>query len=73
MLWYSDKVPSDDLSWDRVDVTIKGVTYQDPVYVEMITGKVFELDKSAWKTDGEVYEYDERKVREKLRTLGYLD
>ncbi|MFC1889461.1 phosphodiesterase, partial [Thermodesulfobacteriota bacterium] len=27
----------------------------------------------AWKTDGEVYEYDERKVREKLRTLGYLD
>jgi len=26
-----------------------------------------------WKTDGEVYEYDERKMREKLRTLGYLD
>ena len=52
LLWYSDEVPSDDLTWDKVDVTIKGVTFQDPVYVEMITGKVFELDKSAWKTEG---------------------
>lgn len=54
LLWYSDKVPSDELSWDKVDLTVKGVTFQDPVYVEMITGKVFEIDKSAWKSaDGD--------------------
>jgi len=52
LLWYSDETPSDDLSWDKVDLTIKGVTFQDPVYVEMITGKVFELDTSAWKSEG---------------------
>ena len=52
MLWYSDQIPSDDLAWERVDLTVKGVTFQDPVYVEMITGKVFELDKSAWKSEG---------------------
>ncbi len=51
LLWYSDEVPSDDLTWNKVDVTIKGVTFQDPVYVEMITGKVFALDKSAWKLE----------------------
>jgi hypothetical protein len=49
LLWYSDEVPSDSLEWDLVDLTIQGATFQDPVYVEMITGKVFEIDRSGWK------------------------
>jgi polysaccharide biosynthesis protein PslG len=53
LLWYGDKVPSDDLAWDLVDLTIKKTKFHDPVYVEMITGKVYELGKSAWKNDGE--------------------
>ena len=52
LLWYSDEIPNDELVWDKVDVTVKGVTFQEPVYVEMITGKVFELDKSAWRSEG---------------------
>jgi len=52
LLWYSDQIPSDDLAWERVDLTVKGVTFDDPIYVEMITGKVFELDRSAWKSEG---------------------
>ena len=51
-MWYSDEIPSDELAWDKVDVTIKGAAFRDPVYVEMITGKVFELGRSAWKSDG---------------------
>ncbi len=51
LLWYGDQIPSDDLAWDQVDLTIQGATFQDPVYVEMITGKVYELDRSAWKSD----------------------
>ena len=53
LLWYSDEVPSDALTWNPVDLTIQGATFQDPVYVEMITGKVYELDRSAWKAEGE--------------------
>ena len=52
LVWYSDQVPGDELKWDRVDGTVKGVSFKDPVYVEMITGKVYELDKSAWKSAG---------------------
>jgi len=52
LVWYSDQVPRDELVWDRVDVAVKGVAFKNPVYVEMITGKVYELDKSAWKTEG---------------------
>ena len=52
LIWYSDKVPGDELAWDQVNLTIKGVAFKDPVYVEMITGKVFDLDKSAWVSEG---------------------
>ncbi len=52
LLWYSDKVPSDELKWDLVDLTIKNVKFQDPVYVEMITGKVYNIDKANCKTSG---------------------
>ena len=47
------RIPADDLKWDLVNLTIKGVKFQDPVYVEMITGKVYEIDKSTVKINGE--------------------
>ena len=48
IIWYGDKVPSDDLKWDIIDLKIDGLSFKDPVYIEMITGKVFELDKKNW-------------------------
>ena len=52
LVWFSDKVPGDELVWEPVDLIISGVVFKDPVYVEMITGKVFDLDKTRWKTEG---------------------
>lgn len=53
LVWYGDQIPSDDLKWDLVDLTIKKARFQDPVYVEMITGKVYEIGNSNWKAAGE--------------------
>ena len=52
LVWYGDQIPSDELKWDPVDLTIENTTFKDPVYVEMITGKVFNIDKANWKTNG---------------------
>ncbi len=52
LLWYSDEIPNDRLAWETIDVTIQGLTFEDPVYVEMITGKVFQLDEVSWKSEG---------------------
>lgn len=49
LVWFSDKVPGDDLIWNDVNITIKGVAFNDPVYVEMITGKVYDLDRPVLK------------------------
>jgi polysaccharide biosynthesis protein PslG len=53
LVWYNDNVPTDDLKWDPVDLAIQGATFQDPVYVEMITGKVFDLPKDSWKAEAD--------------------
>lgn len=49
LVWYNDEIPSDDLKWDMVNLTVKRINFIDPVYVEMITGKVYEINKSSLK------------------------
>lgn len=51
LLWYGDQVPSDALAWEPADITIKGAAFKDPVYVEMITGKVFDLAPGSWSSE----------------------
>lgn len=50
LVWYKDQIPSDHLDFELVDIEIKKTVFKDPVYVEMITGKVFEIDKTTFKT-----------------------
>jgi len=57
LLWYGDQVPSDALAWDPVDVTIENVRFQDPVYVELISGKVYRIDAARWKAAGANVEF----------------
>jgi polysaccharide biosynthesis protein PslG len=53
LIWYKDQIPCDDIKWDLANISIKGANFIDPVYVDMITGKVYELDKSKLKISGE--------------------
>ena len=45
MLWFSDRIPDDGLDFDIVDITVNGIDLKDPVYLEIITGRVYELPK----------------------------
>ena len=42
-VWYADRRPSADLAFDHIDIDVLG-EIEDPVWVEMITGRVFALD-----------------------------
>lgn len=52
ILWFSDRIPSDDFSWDKIDITIEDLKLTNPVYVDMITGKVYEIPKYNRKVIG---------------------
>ncbi len=52
LLWYKDRIPDDEFKWDLVNLTLKDVNFSDPVYVEMISGKVYEIGKTDWENKG---------------------
>jgi hypothetical protein len=49
LVWYNDRIPSDDFFWDLTDLTVMNTKFLDPVYVELISGKIYEIDKSTWE------------------------
>lgn len=46
-VWYSDRDPGDALEWDRVSLEIPAI-FEDPVWLEMITGRVYAIDRGDW-------------------------
>ena len=51
--WYGDRIPSDGTGWDRVNLTVKGIAFKDPVFVDIVTGRIFELKRnSVFSSDG---------------------
>lgn len=52
MFWYADRIPSDELAWDRVELSVEGLSLKDPVLVEPITGRIFELPQPHGNRDG---------------------
>jgi polysaccharide biosynthesis protein PslG len=52
LIWFNDHIPTDDLKWDLVNLNLNGLNFNDPVYVEMITGKVFEIGKENFTLAG---------------------
>jgi len=52
IIWYNDKTPDSNLKWDLVNMTICDIRFKDPVYVELVTGKVYEIDRKNWQKSG---------------------
>ena len=44
MYYFSDNAPSSSLDWSSVTLTVKNLKIKNPVLVEPITGKVFNLN-----------------------------
>lgn len=45
MLWYSGELMKKEITKDRVDVLFEGLNLSDPVYVDPMTGRIYQLDK----------------------------
>ena len=52
-LWFSDARPSSLLEFDRVTVSFPGKKVVDPVWVDMITGRVFEIPAESVKYEND--------------------
>ena len=52
LAWYAHRIPSDALVFDAVRLSVPGVAFRDPVWMDMVTGRVFELDAKDFETRG---------------------
>ena len=52
LAWYAHRIPSDALVFDAVRLSVPGVAFRDPVWMDMITGRVFELGAKDFETRG---------------------
>ena len=50
LAWYAHRSPSDALVFDTVRLLVPGVAFRDPVWMDMITGRVFEIDAKDFET-----------------------
>jgi len=44
LAWFNDRLPDNELDRVPIQLTIEKISLKDPVYVDMLTGKVYELD-----------------------------
>jgi hypothetical protein len=52
LAWYAHRIPSDALVFDAVRLSVPGVAFRDPVWMDMVTGRVFELGAKDFETRG---------------------
>lgn len=56
-IWTNSRIPTNENQFKMVDITTKGGNFSNPVYVDIITGKVSEIPSSKWKKNGNDYTF----------------
>lgn len=49
--WKNDEIPSDKNNFFNIDILLKNFSFEDPVLVDLFSGKVFEIPKECYASD----------------------
>lgn len=56
-LWLDEKTPANSFKTTPVDLTIKNAVFNHPVWVDLMTGHVYEIPKQDWSKNGRTYTF----------------
>ena len=56
-LWLDGKTPGNTFTTTPTDITIENGNFNNPVWVDLLTGHVYEIPKSAWSKSGTSYTF----------------
>ncbi len=54
-IWKDSKTPNNSFETSPIDITIENVNFDYPVYVDLLTGNVYEIPKNDWKKENNQY------------------
>lgn len=58
-LWLDGKTPGNTFTTTPTDITIENGNFNTPVWVDLLTGHVYEIPKSAWSKSGNNYTFNQ--------------
>jgi hypothetical protein len=53
--WDGTEIPSNDIKLGKASFLIKNGNFNDPVWMDLITGNIYEIPEEQWTKDGSVY------------------
>ena len=56
-VWLDSKTPDNLFQTTPIDITIENGNFDTPVWVDMLTGHVYEIPKSSWSKSGSTYTF----------------
>ena len=56
-LWLDEKTPNNNFITTPIDITIENGNFTTPVWVDLLTGNVFEIPKADWSKMGTTYTF----------------
>jgi hypothetical protein len=58
-VWFNDSIPSENSQKSFVDFTFYKGQFKNPVWVDIISGNVYEIPEKNWSKNGERYDFKE--------------
>ncbi|WNR46089.1 hypothetical protein [Paenibacillus roseipurpureus] len=56
-MWADDAIPRDEHELNCLEFNVENGNFDEPVYVDMITGGVYEIPAEQWRKQGDVYTF----------------
>jgi hypothetical protein len=56
-IWKDNKTPNNNFVTQPIDITVGNVNFNNPVYVDLLTGHVYEIPKTDWSKSGNTYTF----------------
>jgi len=51
-LWFEGEVPNNHFDTRNIDVTVENANFNNPVWVDIFSGRIYEIPKSNWSKTG---------------------
>lgn len=58
VMWDGTGIPTDSYRLQQVTVTLQNGNYETPVWVDLISGRIYEIPKANWKKEGSTYVFE---------------
>lgn len=56
-IWFDDEIPSEKNEFKKVDFAFSNANFRNPVYVDLRTGRVYEIPEKNWSRKGTHYQF----------------